>query len=190
MQLDDYIILVTLTVSFTCIPKRHHTRQEALSPAPTRTNHRGKESRCTSEEGQRAGTADHAPQRDKQFSAGASREGLSRITRDKTTRASPARGGYDAAWSLIERAHGGKREPAFAACAGPRPCHHSCHDTNCHVSRRAFVDFRFDRRGCHRHVATAARGDSKSTITSPCTIQDGSASDNERGHFGSRSVAR
>ena len=37
--------------------------------------------------------------------AGASREGLSRTTRDKTTRAPPARGGYDAARPLIERAH-------------------------------------------------------------------------------------
>ena len=43
--------------------KRRHN--EALSPTPTRTN-RGKESRCTPEEGQRARTADHAPQRDKQ----------------------------------------------------------------------------------------------------------------------------
>ena len=40
-------------------------KEAALSPTPTRTN-RGKESRCTPEEGQRAGTADHAPQRDKQ----------------------------------------------------------------------------------------------------------------------------
>ena len=48
---------------FYLCPKRRH--KEALSPTPTRTN-RGKESRCTPEEGQRARTADHAPQRDKQ----------------------------------------------------------------------------------------------------------------------------
>ena len=41
--------------------------------------------------------------------AGASREGLSRTTRDKTTRAPPAGGGYDAARSLIERAHGERK---------------------------------------------------------------------------------
>ena len=51
------------SVGFYLCPKRSH--KEALSPTPTRTN-RGKESRCKPEEGQRAGTADHAPQRDKQ----------------------------------------------------------------------------------------------------------------------------
>ena len=55
-------VSVTLGFFYLC-PKRR--QKEALSPTPTRTN-RGKESRCTPEEGQRAGTADHAPQRDKQ----------------------------------------------------------------------------------------------------------------------------
>ena len=49
--------------------------------------------------------------------AGASREGLSRTTRDYYTHvAPPAGGGYDAAWSLIERAHGKKREPTPGFC--------------------------------------------------------------------------
>ena len=58
--------------------------------------------------------------------AGASREGLSRTTRDNTTRGPPAGGGYDAARSLIERANarmGGKGNPhrGSAFAAGPRP---------------------------------------------------------------------
>ena len=48
--------------------------------------------------------------------AGASGEGLSRTTRDYTHVAPPAGGGYDAAWSLIERARGEKREPTPGFC--------------------------------------------------------------------------
>ena len=98
---------------------------------PTRTN-RGKESRCTPEEGQRARTADHAPQRDKQCRrepAGRACLGL-QGTRRRAPLHLPAAGGGgydDVAWPLIERAHGGEREPTpgfyvpFVPCATRTP---------------------------------------------------------------------
>ena len=105
---------VTLTVSFTCAlsasatqggaqpnPNSHQPRQGKqvhTGGRPARKNRRP----CTA-----AGQA---------MPAGASREGLSRTTRDKAHVAPPARGGYDAAWSLIERAHGEKREPTPGFC--------------------------------------------------------------------------
>ena len=67
--------------------------------------------------------------------AGASREGLSRnTTRNNNTHVAPppsaaTRGCYDAAWSLIEIAHGGGREPTPGFCLCGRT------ETACRVPR-------------------------------------------------------